>query len=178
MTKPDYSDIVKKNEAVMKFRKSGKSPNGKIKITVMKHAVIVKTSKTGFMINKAGFPVKMIVSNGFTERLQVKQEIRRANKTGSSPRGLHLLVDLVEKNIRETKPDLSWEEWFRIWAYEDIYQIAFSRGVRQERQRRKQRDNIGALTGNNIADLAQALHIDISKLNTAVLELTASRKEK
>ncbi|MFK4881252.1 hypothetical protein ACI1TC_08490 [Lactococcus petauri] len=177
MTKPDYSDIVKKNEAVMKFRKSGKSPNGKIKITFMKNAVIMKTSEKGFMINKAGLPVKMTVRNGFIEYCQVKQEIKQAHKNLYSPEGLYLLAKLIEKDIREMKPNLLWSEQYRYFAYEDIYQIAFSRGVRQERQRRKQRDNIGALTGNNIADLSQALHIDISKLNTAVLELTASRKE-
>ena len=98
------------------------------------------------------------------------------NKTGNSPQGLHLLADLVEKDIREIKPNLSWDEWHRFWAYETIYQIAFNRGVRQKRQRRRQRDNIGALTGDDIADLAQALHLDINKLNTAVLEVTASRK--
>ncbi|WP_407350143.1 hypothetical protein VNN41_07310 [Lactococcus garvieae] len=176
MTKSDYSDIVKKNEAVMKFRKRGKSKNGKIKIAVLKHVVLMKTSKTGFMINKAGLPVKMPVRNGFMERRQIKEEIKQVHKKLYSPEGLYLLAKLVEKDIREMKPNLLWSEQYRYFAYEDIYRIAFSRGVRQERQRRKQRDNISALTGNDIADLAQALHIDISKLNTAVLELTASRK--
>ena len=176
MTKEDYSDIRKKNEVVRRFMKFGKSKNGKIKITVMKHAVIVKTSKTGFMINKAGLPVKMTVSNGFTERCQIKEELKRVHKGMYANNGVHLLSVLVEKDIRKYKKNTSWGEFDRFWAYETIYEIAFNRGVRQERQRRKQRDNIGALTGNDIADLAQTLHIDISKLNTAVLELTASRK--
>ena len=89
---------------------------------------------------------------------------------------MHLLAELVEKDIQELRPGMSWEEWYRVFAYENIYQIAFSRGVKQERERKKQWDNISALTGNDIADLAQALHIDINKLNTAVLELIASRK--
>ncbi|XHB96162.1 hypothetical protein AAFF39_06450 [Lactococcus garvieae] len=89
---------------------------------------------------------------------------------------MHLLAELVEKDIQELRPGMSWEECYRVFAYENIYEIAFNRGVRQERQRRKQRDNIGSLTGNDIADLAQALNIDINRLNTAVLELTASRK--
>lgn len=177
MTKPDYSDIVKKNETIKRFMKFGQSPNGKIKITAMKHAVILKTSKTGFMINKAGLPVKMTVSNGFVECYQVKEEIKRVHKSLRAPEGVRLLGKLVEKDIREIKPNLSWDEWHRFWAYETLYEIAFSRGVKKERERKKRRDNIGALTGNDIADLAQALHIDISKLITAVLELTASRKE-
>lgn len=118
----------------------------------------------------------LVITKEIANRYRLKQEIKRANKTGSSPQGLHLLAELVEKNIQELRPGMSWEEWYRVFAYENIYQIAFSRGVKQERERKKQRDNIGALTGNDIADLAQALYIDISKLNTAVLELTASRK--
>ena len=176
MTKAKYSDIVKKNEAVRRFMKFGKSPNGKLKITVMKNAVIVKTSEKGFMVNKAGLPVKMTVSSGFVERCQVKQEIKRANKKLSCPEGVRLLSELVEKDIRTMKANFSWDTFHRFRAYETLYEIAFSRGVRQEHQQRKQRDNIGALTGNDIADLAKTLDIDTNKLNKAVLELTASRK--
>lgn len=118
----------------------------------------------------------LVITKEIANRYRVKQEIRQANKTGNSPQGLHLLAELVEKDIQELRPGMSWEKWYRVFAYENIYQIAFSRGVKQERERRKRHDNIGALTGNDIADLAQALHIDISKLNSAVLELTASRK--
>ena len=174
--KKDYSDIRKKNEAIRRFMKFGQSPNGKIKLTAMKHAVILKTSKTGFMINKAGLPVKMTVSNGFTERCQIKEEIKRVHKGMYANDGVPLLSVLVEKDILKHKKVTLWGEFDRFWAYENIYEIAFNRGVRQERQRRKQRDNIGALTGNDIADLAHELHIDINVLNTAVLELTASRK--
>lgn len=127
-------------------------------------------------INKEKSRFNLTISKEIANRCRVKQEIKRANKTGSSPQGLHLLADLVEKDIQELRPGMSWEEWYRVFAYENIYQIAFSRGVRQERQRRKRRDNIDALTDNDVADLAQALHIDINKLNTALLELTASRK--
>lgn len=118
----------------------------------------------------------LIITKEIANRCRVKQEIRQANKTGSSPQGLHLLADLVEKDIQELRPNMSWKEWYRVSAYEKIYEIAFNRGVRKERQRRKRHDNIGALTGNDIADLSQALDIDVNKLNTALLELTASRK--
>ena len=118
----------------------------------------------------------LVITKEIVNRYRIKQEIKRANKKGSSPQGLHLLADLVEKDIQELRPNMSWEEWYRVFAYENIYQIAFSRGVKQERERKKRRDNIGALTGNDIADLSQALGIDVNKLNTALLELTASRK--
>lgn len=117
----------------------------------------------------------LVITKEIVNRCRVKQEIRQVNKTGNSPQGLHLLANLVEKDIRKIKPNLSWDEWYRFWAYETLYEIAFSRGVKQERERKKRRDNIGALTGNDIADLAQTLHIDINKLNTAVLELTTSK---
>lgn len=127
-------------------------------------------------INKEKPRFNLTISKEIADRCRIKQEIKRANKKGSSPQGLHLLAELVEKDIQELRPGMSWEEWYRVFAYETIYQIAFSRGVKQERERRKRHDNIGALTGNDIADLSQALGIDVNKLNTAVLELTASRK--
>ncbi|GEM_PF-1896074 len=175
--KKDYSDIVKKNEAVMKFRKSGKSPNGKIKITFMKNAVIVKTSKKGFMINKAGLPVKMTVRNGFIERKNLKIQAERDLKTyrdkdTMEPLFTQSFEQSVSNKLNDNSPYLVGVE---------LYWAGYARGIREQRQndREKQRhwDNIGALTGNDIADLAQALHIDISKLNTAVVELIASRKE-
>lgn len=118
----------------------------------------------------------LVITKEIANRYRVKQEIKQANKKRSSTQDLHLLADLVEKDIQELRPNMSWEEWDRVIAYKNIYQIAYSRGVKQERKRRKQRDNIGALTGNDIADLAQALQLDMNKLNTAVLELTANRK--
>ncbi|GAB7391088.1 hypothetical protein [Lactococcus garvieae] len=118
----------------------------------------------------------LVITKEIANRCRVKQEIRQANKTGSSPQGLHLLADLVEKDIQELRPNMTWEEWYRVLAYENIYQIAFSRGVKQERQRKKQRDNIGALTDNDMNDLASALGISKNKLVSACLELSAKRK--
>ena len=67
MIKAEYSDIRKKNETVMKIRKY-KSPSGKIKVAVTKNVAIIKTSKKGGMVNKAGLPVKITVRKGFVER--------------------------------------------------------------------------------------------------------------
>jgi hypothetical protein len=174
--KKDYSDIRNKNEAVAKQRRFITTKNGKIRGFLQEDIILLSTSESGFKMNKLGFPVKMTVSTGFVECYQVKEEIKRVHKSLRAPEGVRLLGKLVEKDIREIKPNLSWDEWHRFWAYETLYEIAFSRGIKQERERKKQRDNIGALTGNDIADLARALNIDINMLNTAVLELTASRK--
>ncbi|KXT61908.1 hypothetical protein [Lactococcus sp. DD01] len=176
MTKPDYIDIVKKNEAVAKHRRFITTKNGKIRGFLQENIILLSTSESGFKMNKLGFPVKMTVSNGFVERCQVKQEIKRVHKSLSAPEGVRLLSELVEKDIREIKPNSPWDEWYRVFAYENIYQIAFSRGVKQERQRRKQRDNIGALTGNDMNDLAKALGISENKLISACLELSVKRK--
>ncbi len=151
----------------------------KMKVMPMKNTVILKTSKHTHVINKDGLPKKITVRNGFLERRQVRQEIYRASKNPKLPDGLYVLAELVEKDIQRLASDSIgnfWAEWYRLFAYETIYEIAFSRGVRQERQRRKQRNNIKALTENDRAELAHALDIDINKLNTAVLELTTDRK--
>ena len=63
------------------------------------------------------------------------------------------------------------------WVGLDLYWAGYARGVREQRQKEREKSsNIELLTGNDIADLAQTLHIDINKLNTAVLEVTANRK--
>lgn len=66
------------------------------------------------------------------------------------------------------------------WISQEMYWYGYARGIREQRQSQREhqekQSNIGSLTGNDIADLAQTLGIDINKLNTAVLGLTASRK--
>ncbi|MFK4916334.1 hypothetical protein ACI1T6_05840 [Lactococcus petauri] len=174
--KKDYSDIRKKNEAVMKFRKFGKSPNGKIKITVMKNAVIMKISEKGFMINKAGLPIKMTVRNGFIERKNIKKQAERDLKAYRDKNTIEpLFCKTFEQSINNNANSQS-----PYWVGIELYWAGYARGVREQRQndreKHAQHNNIGALTGNDIADLAHELHIDINVLNTAVLELTASRK--
>ncbi|MEX5279033.1 hypothetical protein RO490_05270 [Lactococcus petauri] len=119
----------------------------------------------------------LIITKEIANRFKIKQELRQASKKGVSSQGLHLLAELIEKDIQKSFHNTLWEEWYRYFAYETIYGLAFDRGIRHERQRRKKRDNIGALTGDDIAELAQAMHIDINKVNTALLEITASRKQ-
>lgn len=177
MTKPDYSDIRKKNEVVKKFMRFGQSKNGKIKITDMKNAVIMKTSEKGFMINKAGLPVKMTVSNGFIERKNLKKQAERDlkayyDKDTIEPLFYKTFEQSMNNNANSKSPH---------WVGVELYWAGYARGIREQRQSQREhqakQSNVSALTGNDIADLAQALNIDISKLNTAVLELTASRKQ-
>ncbi|MFK4817238.1 hypothetical protein ACI1T3_02135 [Lactococcus petauri] len=118
----------------------------------------------------------LVITKEIANRCRIKQEIRQANKIGNSPQGLHLLAELVEKDIQKSFHNKLWEEWYRYFAYETIYGLAFDRGIRHERQRRKQCDNIGALTGNDMNELSEALGISENKVVSACLELSAKRK--
>lgn len=66
------------------------------------------------------------------------------------------------------------------WVGVEMYWAGYARGVREQRQKERiklaQRDNIGALTGNDMNDLAEALGISENKLVSACLELSAKRK--
>ncbi|WP_285022871.1 hypothetical protein [Lactococcus garvieae] len=74
-------------------------------------------------------------------------------------------------NKNETNPF-----WFGV----EMYWAGYARGVREQRQKEReklaQRDNIGALTGNDMNDLAEALGVSENKLISACLELSAKRK--
>lgn len=66
------------------------------------------------------------------------------------------------------------------WVGVEMYWAGYARGVREQRQKEReklaQRDNIGALTGNDMNDLAEALGISENSLLSACLELSAKRK--
>ncbi len=68
----------------------------------------------------------------------------------------------------------------RFWVGVEMYWAGYARGVREQRQKEReklaQQDNIGALTGNDMNDLAEALGISENKLISACLELSAKRK--
>lgn len=176
MTKPDYSDIVKKNEAVAKHRRFITTKNGKIRGFLQEDIILLSTSESGFKMNKLGFPVKMTVSTGFVEQHKLKRQAKRDLKAYRDKDTMEpLFTQAFEQSVSN---ELNGKNPF--WVGIELYWAGYARGVREQRQndrkKQTQRDNIGALTGNDIADLAQALHIDINKLNTALLELTASRK--
>ena len=171
MTKAKYSDIRKKNEAVMKIQKY-KSPSGKIKVAVMKNVAIVKTSKKRGMVNKAGLPVKITVRKGFVERKKRKQQAKHDLKTSYNKEVTEpLFTEAFELAINNKANGCN-----PFWTGLELYWAGYARGVREQHQKQREKEsNIERLTGDDIADLAQTLHIDINKLNTAVLELTASK---
>ncbi|MCT1174370.1 hypothetical protein, partial [Lactococcus lactis] len=87
-----------------------------------------------------GSPFKMKITHEIVEKYRIKQEIKQTDYKRESPNGLYPLIEAIEKNVsqllnKQDKDD--WEEWKRVFAYERLYNIAFNRGVRHERQRRK-----------------------------------------
>ncbi|EKF52255.1 hypothetical protein [Lactococcus garvieae] len=176
MTKPDYSDIVKKNEAAAKHRRFITTKNGKIRGFLQGDIILLSTSESGFKMNKLGFPVKMTVSTGFVEQHKLKKQAKRDLKAYRDKDTMEPLFTQAFEQSMSNKLNGNSPYWVGI----ELYWAGYARGIREQRQSQREHQaklsNIGALTGNDIADLAQALSIDINKLNTAVLELTASRK--
>lgn len=84
-----------------------------------------------------------------------------------------LLLTTFQRSINKN-------ETSTFWVSTEMYWAGYARGVREQRQKERekhaQRDNIGALTGNDMNDLAEALGISENKLVSACLELSAKQK--
>ncbi|WP_195936455.1 hypothetical protein [Lactococcus lactis] len=150
------------------------------------HRVILKSETNKktiifFNLNKAPFRIK--IPHEIAEKYRIKQEIKQTQKKGLSPKGLYPLIGLIEKDISDflsEQDDDNWEDWKRVFAYECLYNVAFNRGVRHERQRRKGKrkeltafDIIGA---DDVIELSHELGISEDKLTYAVMEIIAKRK--
>ena len=142
------------------------------------------TSKKTFIffnLNKAPFRIK--ISHEFAEKYRIKQEIKQSQMAGESPEGLYSLVKQVEKNVVQLlgQEDINeWEGWKRIFAYEDIYAVAFNRGIRHERQRRKSKTQelnaLDIIGPSDVIEISHELGISEDKLTYAVMEVIAKRK--
>ncbi|EQC55158.1 hypothetical protein LLT6_14015 [Lactococcus cremoris subsp. cremoris TIFN6] len=73
-----------------------------------------------------------------------------------------------------------WKGWKRIFAYEYLYGVAFNRGIRQERQRRKSKETVlsafDIIGADDVIELSNELGVSEDKLTYAVLEVIAKRK--
>ncbi|MCT1174504.1 hypothetical protein, partial [Lactococcus lactis] len=88
---------------------------------------------------KKGNPFKMKISQAIAEKYRIKQEIKQTEYK-ESPNGLYPLIEAIEKDVSQSlnKQDKDdWEAWKRVFAYEYLFDVAFNRGIRHERQRRK-----------------------------------------
>ena len=114
----------------------------------------------------------LVITKEIVEKYHLKQQAKRDlnacyDKEVSEP----LFTEAFELAINNKTNGYN-----PFWVGLDLYWAGYARGVREQRQKQREKSsNIGLLTGNDIADLAQTLHIDINKLNTTVLELTTSK---
>lgn len=155
--------------------------NPKIGHQVKKKSETNKKTIIFFNLNKAPFRIK--IPHEIAEKYRIKQEIKQTQKKGFSTEGLYPLIGLIEKDISDflsEQDDDNWEDWKRVFAYECLYNVAFNRGVRHERQRRKGKrkeltafDIIGA---DDVIELSNELGINEDKLTYAVMEVISKRK--
>ena len=115
----------------------------------------------------------LVITKEITEKYYLKQQAKHDLKTSHNKEvGEPLFTEAFELAINNKANGCN-----PFWTGIELYWAGYARGVREQRQKQREKSsNIGLLTGNDIADLAQTLHIDINKLNTTVLELTANRK--
>ncbi len=115
----------------------------------------------------------LVITKEITEKYYLKQQAKQDLKTSHNKEvGEPLFTEAFELAINNKANGCN-----PFWTGLELYWAGYARGVREQRQKEREKSsNIGLLTGNDIADLVQTLHIDINKLNTAVLELTANRK--
>ncbi|UPS10385.1 hypothetical protein [Lactococcus lactis] len=128
-------------------------------------------------------PFKMKITREIAEKYRIKQEIKQTRKKTDSPNVLCPLIEAIEKDVsqllnKQDKDD--WEGRKRVFAYECLYNIAFNRGKRHERQRRKTKRKaltaFDVISANDVIELSNELGINEDRLTYAVLEVISKRK--
>lgn len=164
----------------MKF----KTPSGRIKGNILKNSLIISIDKKSKMINKSALPIKLTVSNGFAEKYRIKREIKQTQNKPNSPEGLYPLIEVIEEKIilsnYHNSNKENFDNWMRAFAYEYLYEVAFDRGIRHERERRKSKNRhltaFDLISADDVIELSHKLEISEDKLTYAVLEILAERK--
>lgn len=145
-------------------------------------ALGIITSKLFYLDSK--HPLKLKITNNQAERYRIKQEISQTDYKGFVTEGVMQLASIIEEKIilmdYHTSSKENWQDWMRTIVYEYLYDVAFNRGIRHERQRRKAShkvltafDIIGA---DDVSELSHELGISEDKLTYAVMEVIAKRK--
>ena len=94
------------------------------------------------------------------------------------------LADVIEEKIilmdYHNANKENWQEWMRVFVYEYLYDVAFNRGIRHERQRRKSKETVlsafDIIGADDVAELSHELGVSEARLMHAVLEVIAKRK--
>lgn len=133
---------------------------------------------------KKGNPFKMKISHEIAEKYRIKQEIKQTEYKGKSPEGLYPLTEVIEEKVTSREyhnaNKENWQDWMRIFAYEYLYNVAFNRGVRHERQRKKAKSKpltaFDLISADDVIELSNELGVSEDKLTFAVLEVISKRK--
>ena len=133
---------------------------------------------------KKGNPFKMKISHEIAEKYRIKQEIKQTEYKGFATEGVRLLTDVIEEKIisrdYHTANKENWQDWMRVFAYEYLYDVAFNRGIRHERQRRKNKHKamtaFDIISSEDVSELSNELGINEDRLTYAVLEVISKRK--
>ncbi|MEQ7202953.1 hypothetical protein [Lactococcus lactis] len=131
-----------------------------------------------------GKPFKMKITPEIVEKYHIKQEIKQTDYKGFYAEGVMQLADIIEEKVTSwdyhTANKENLQYWMRVFAYGYLYDVAFNRGVRHERKRRKTKhkaltafDIIGA---TDVIELSNELGINEDKLTYAVMEVISKRK--
>lgn len=131
-----------------------------------------------------GKPFKMKLTPEIIEKYRIKQEIKQTEYKGFVTEGVMQLADIIEEKVisrdyyKANKEN--WQDWMRIFVYEYLYDVAFNRGVRQERRRRKNQHKaltaFEIITSEDVSELSHELGVSEDKLTYAVLEVISKRK--
>ena len=110
---------------------------------------------------------------------EIKEEIKQVEHHADIAEDVALLSQVIEEKIisqeyNHVNKD-NFQDWMRIFVYDYLYEVAFNRGIRQERERKKHRNNIGNLTGHDIESLAEQLKLSPVVVDRAVMELVARK---
>lgn len=142
----------------------------------------IPTSKILYI--KKGNPFKMKISHEIANNYRIKQEIKQTDYKGCVTEGVMQLADIIEKKIILTDyhnaNKENWQDWMRVFVYEYLYDVAFNRGIRQERQRRKTKHKaltaFDVISSEDITELSHELGVSEDKLTYAVMEVISKRK--
>mgnify|MGYP000416617576 CR=1 FL=1 len=142
----------------------------------------VKNKKTVIIFNQNKAPFRIKLSHAIAEKYRIKQEIKQTQKKADRPNGLYPLIEAIEKDVSQSlnKQDKDdWEGWKRVFAYECLYDVAFNRGIRHERQHRKSKETVlsafDIIGSDDVAELSHELGISEDKLTYAVMEVISKR---
>ena len=131
-----------------------------------------------------GKPFKMKITPEIAEKYRIKQEIKQTEYKGFATEGVMQLADIIEEKVTSwdyhTANKENFQDWMRVFAYGYLYDVAFNRGVRHERQRRKSKETVlsafDIISSEDVSELSNELGINEDRLTYAVLEVISKRK--